>query len=162
MTSESTIWAKIVWNDSWMSTNDHIIELKISAITKEYDGDIRITIFRLYDGLRRHCDVSDIKWRKKVTQMNVEKSEMRPNWAEKLHMVAYFCPRKTTVVSAIRYFDFFYDIKYDVTDRFVVLDVIFDVMASTPFRNSKYQNSDNTSVMVKICICTSFSFNLIF
>ena len=62
-----------------MSTNDHIIELKISAITKEYDGDIRITIFRLYDGLRRHCDVSDIKWRKKVTQMNVEKSEMRPN-----------------------------------------------------------------------------------
>ena len=75
-------------------------------------------------------------------------------------MVAYFCPRKTTVVSAIRYFDFFYDIKYDDTDHFVVLDVIFDVMASTPFRNSKYQNSDNTTVMVKIC--TSFSFNLIF
>ena len=77
-------------------------------------------------------------------------------------MVAYFCPRKTTVVSAIRYFDFFYDIKYDVTDRFVVLDVIFDVMASTPFRNSKYQNSENSTVMVKICIRTSFSFNLIF
>ena len=27
---------------------------------KEHDGDIRIPIFQLCDGLTRHCDVSDI------------------------------------------------------------------------------------------------------
>ena len=60
----------------------------------------------------------------------------------------------------------FYDIKYGVTDQFVVSDVIFDVtMASAPIKNSKFwiQSIRILTTLrvtqVEICKCTNFLFN---
>ena len=120
-------------------------------------------IFQIYEGLIRHSDVCDVryhKWRNKSFKWMLRS----PRWGQIelksllwWHIFARGERRRCQQSDILT----FYDIKYGVTDQFVVSDVIFDVtMASAPIKNSKFwiQSIRILTTLrvtqVEICKCT--------